>query len=135
MDFMKERTTGNDAYPSRDYKYCMDGSRKVSGRVAASGTLAERNACHCEESAMRQSRPRLLRSARNDVRVLADRTRSERFFASLRMTEQEGGQAAFLRRKPACPLTVFEARGEEAQRAFGALRHPPLLPAKPDEGF
>ena len=58
-----------------------------------------------------------------------------RFFAALRMTEQEGGQAAFLRRKPASPLTVFQARGDEAQSAFGALRHPPLLPAQPDEGF
>src|SRR5207249_7362082 len=66
---------------------------------------------------------------------LADRTRSERFFAALRMTEQEGGQAVFLRSKPACPLAVFQARGEEAQRAFGALRHRPVLPAQPDEGF
>src|SRR2546427_5735639 len=28
---------------------------------------------------------------------------------------------------------VFQARGEEAEGAFGALRHRPLLPAQPDE--
>ena len=45
------------------------------------------------------------------------------------------GDRPYGRQDPLLEVAFFEARGDEAQRVFGALRHCPVLPAQPDESF
>ena len=59
------------------------------------------------------------------VRVIADRTRSENR-AHTQVRPYEDGRD---KSRPTSNA-FFQARGEEAERAFGALRHRPLLPAQ-----
>src|SRR2546427_9692209 len=86
-------------------------------RVAASGTLAERSATCLRP---RGARARQGGSATGPA-LRIGRTR--------RCAPTKTGGI-----NPAPTSDAyFEARGDEAQRAFGALRHRPLLAAQPDE--